>query len=252
MKKSRRRFAPLHACLMIAAAMPALAIPPVTISPGGGEGIQAVFDQCSTSSWSAVDNADSYELVVYEMDSSGAESERLVIHERIPGGGVVWTPDAASCLTTGRVYAWAVRTRVDGEDQIWSELAMFRVIEPRAAELERGIRRIRERMAEDEVAAARAPIAPEAGGDVVSGSGSQGLEVAGNETAGTGDFMVDTNGKVFDITAFHYRRVCTANRGGSSATASPCSDLIGSGQGVMTGGGCDCGGWECIVCLESE
>ena len=91
--------------------------------------------------------------------------------------------------------------------------------------------------------------------------------------------MVDTNGKVFgkffDITAFRYRRVCTANPGGSSATSSPCSDLIGSGQGVMTGGGCDCGGWDllvsmpntngtwfcqcsgngmsaCIVCLESE
>ena len=51
---------------------------PVTVSPGDPSEIALIGDACPTFSWSEVEGARHYELVVYRLDEEGEEAEPLL------------------------------------------------------------------------------------------------------------------------------------------------------------------------------
>ena len=106
------------------------AVPPHPVSPGGFEEILGVATACPTFSWSQVEGAGGYEVVVYALDESGetaspgAGNPIPLLRRIVPEGALSWTPPASDCLELFGRYAWAVRA-VDS--QIWSESRLFEV-----------------------------------------------------------------------------------------------------------------------------
>jgi hypothetical protein len=84
---------------------------------------QRLATSCPTFSWSGVEGATGYELMVYRAGPDG-ELEQILRVE-VQGDARGWTPSAAQCPDPGGRYAWAVRAlggRGDGE---WSEVLLF-------------------------------------------------------------------------------------------------------------------------------
>ncbi len=107
---------------------------PAPVSPGGVTGFATVASPCPTFSWSAVEDATGYELVVYAAPAEvgpDAEGElgvaSPVLRTRITGQAQSWTPSAESCLELSGSYAWAVRALGELEAGDWSEGAFFRI-----------------------------------------------------------------------------------------------------------------------------
>ena len=132
------RFLVIGICVLgLAAAWPARAerAAPRPISPGSADAFARAASACPTFSWSGVDGAAGYELVVYETPAgagsaaapSTAASAEPVLRTRIRGDGHSWTPPADDCLALAGGYAWSVRALDGSGEGEWSEAALFAV-----------------------------------------------------------------------------------------------------------------------------
>ena len=109
---------------------------PVAVSPGSESGIAMVRQGCPTFSWSAVQWAEAYRIMVFkavgidiltyeEMDALGY----AVINKEIQGPALSWTPSENERLSNGEFYVWYVQA-VDAHGfGTWSEGRMFIVEE---------------------------------------------------------------------------------------------------------------------------
>lgn len=89
---------------------------PVPVSPGSDTEVVSVWQSCPTFSWSAVDQASSYRIAVFEVvDSEVTTYEDVsamtspVIIKDIPGPALSWTLPAEENLKTGDMYSWYVQ-----------------------------------------------------------------------------------------------------------------------------------------------
>jgi hypothetical protein len=97
--------------------------PPQGISPGSAVAAERAGETCPTFSWSAVDRAAGYELVLYRVgDDGGLTTAR---EQRFPAGASSWTPPAAQCPEPGARHAWAVRALSGKGAGEWSEALLF-------------------------------------------------------------------------------------------------------------------------------
>ncbi len=108
-----------------AAAAPA-ATPPIAGSPGAADRALAVRDGCPTFSWSEVEGRQEYEVAAYRVLEGGIASDAPLLHKRIEGAFLSWTPSLEECLPPGR-YAWVVRANAAAGWTEWSEPRLFEV-----------------------------------------------------------------------------------------------------------------------------
>ncbi|MCX6581021.1 MAG: hypothetical protein NT166_12655 [Candidatus Aminicenantes bacterium] len=87
---------------------------PVTVSPGSETEVATVWQSCPTFSWSAVEQAASYRVAVFEsVDANVANVATYegmaaiaspVVSKDIPGPALSWTLSADEKLKTGSQY----------------------------------------------------------------------------------------------------------------------------------------------------
>lgn len=115
---------------------------PVAVSPGTPTGA-LIGDICPTFNWGAVPDADSYELVVYQVGEEG-EVARAVLRRRISGAANGWTPALDQCLERGGQYAWSVRAVGSNATSNWAPPSLFEVASgPSEAEFEEALTVVR-------------------------------------------------------------------------------------------------------------
>ncbi len=143
---------------------------PAGVSPGGSTGFE-LAEACPSFSWTAVEEAGGYELLVVEVAEGAAEP---ALEARVPAGALSWTPAADRCLAPGGRYAWTVRP-LTGE---WSEALLFTVAPPAAMDLEGALAVLREALASEpeaaaavlsELAGAASPAEPDGASEAVEG-----------------------------------------------------------------------------------
>ena len=75
------------------------------MSPGGTRQLRRIAQSCPSFSWGLVEGAARYELVVYELTGEapgeGTEPRAPVIHTRVRGTALSWTPSVERCLEPG-------------------------------------------------------------------------------------------------------------------------------------------------------
>lgn len=107
---------------------------PRAISPQG-PGIASVHTVCPTFSWTGVDGALGYEVLIHDLprtDSDeatgiGSRPTTLVLQHSLPGGALSWTPSANECLKTFGRYSWTVRALGASTPSAWSEPQAFEI-----------------------------------------------------------------------------------------------------------------------------
>jgi hypothetical protein len=109
---------------------------PVAVSPGSDTEVVSVWQSCPTFSWSAVGQASSYRIAVFETVypkltsyEEMAEMQSPVVSEDIPGPALSWTLSSEKRLKTGSMYAWYVQA-VDANGNSlgnWSGGKIFKV-----------------------------------------------------------------------------------------------------------------------------
>jgi hypothetical protein len=125
---------------------------PLPVSPGTADAVALVEARCPTFSWSGVEGAAGYELLVVP---AGAEAEaeeelRAVVRTRVPGSARSYTPALGSCLERGGSYGWLVRA-LDRNDQPgeWSEARAIEVAAgPDLADVESALEILRAHLAD--------------------------------------------------------------------------------------------------------
>ncbi len=95
---------------------------PMSVSPGDTSMPVLIGDACPTFSWSEVEGARSYELVVYRLVDERDMAEPL-LRQSFAGSVESWTPPLRQCLEPGGRYAWSVRAEGG-----WSEPRLFEVV----------------------------------------------------------------------------------------------------------------------------
>jgi hypothetical protein len=109
---------------------------PVAVSPGSDTEVASVWQSCPTFSWSAVKQAASYRLAIFELVDSQVTSyantaamSSPVISKDIPGPALSWTLSSEEGLNTGNMYAWYVQAVDDNGDALgnWSNGKIFKV-----------------------------------------------------------------------------------------------------------------------------
>ena len=104
------------------------------VSPVGEEVVAVIGQNCPQFSWSYVEGAAGYEVVVFEGEERLSYEEKAsfseaLIEKVIASPGLTWAPEGGGCLKSGKGYVWYVRA-VDAKGPgIWSEGARFRVDE---------------------------------------------------------------------------------------------------------------------------
>jgi hypothetical protein len=109
---------------------------PVAVSPGSDTEVVSIWQSCPTFSWSAVDQASSYRIAVFEVVEpkvmryeSMAAMISPVINKDIPGPALSWTLSSEESLKTGNMYTWYVQA-VDNYGNTmgdWSSGKIFKV-----------------------------------------------------------------------------------------------------------------------------
>lgn len=103
---------------------------PLTVSPMAMPRSPAMTAACPTFSWTSVEGATGYELVVYRLDAkmegAAAPARTPVVRRSLPAGASSWTLDTG-CLDASARYAWSVRASVGDDNGAWSRLARFAV-----------------------------------------------------------------------------------------------------------------------------
>jgi len=109
---------------------------PVAVSPGSDSEVASIWQSCPTFSWSAVDQASSYRIAVFEVVEPkvmGYESMAAmispVINKDIPGPALSWTLSSEESLKTGNMYSWYVQAVDDYGNNMgnWSGGKIFKV-----------------------------------------------------------------------------------------------------------------------------
>ena len=95
---------------------------PIPVSPGGEGEILGTASSCPTFSWGGVAGARTYELAVFELDSS---SEEPILRAEVPGTALGWTPSTDQCLEPG-LYLWSIRLHDDAATE-WPRGRTFEV-----------------------------------------------------------------------------------------------------------------------------
>lgn len=127
---------------------------PVPFSPGSSEGAAIVSWRCPTFHWTATEEAESVDLVVYRVrpEEAAGPPER-VLTATLPGGASGWTPPSEQCLEPGGSYAWSVRSSAAGEAGDWSGTLLFRVPEaPSTTEVREALQTLERFLGESEPA----------------------------------------------------------------------------------------------------
>jgi len=112
---------------------PAAQVVPVAVSPGRARGVAVVSELCPTFSWTSVDWAVGYRVVVFEALGVGAVSyEQIasagtepVLSREIEGRGLSWTPSSEEGLRTGAMYVWYVEAMSPSGPGVWSAGRVF-------------------------------------------------------------------------------------------------------------------------------
>jgi hypothetical protein len=117
----------------------------VPLSPGAERGMSQAGSRCPTFSWTTVDGAAGYEIVVYPLEENKAKARELgrpgstepQWRVRLPAGASSWTPSLSQCLEPGAEYAWSVRALGKGDKTSWSEPSLFQIgTQPSVTEVE--------------------------------------------------------------------------------------------------------------------
>jgi hypothetical protein len=158
---------------------------PVAVSPGRSDAIVPIASRCPTFSWSEVEGATGYELVVVRIGEEGEPGPPVLEHQ-LHGAVYSWTPSLDGCLERGVGYGWSVRAvGLEGATE-WSEPALFGVAAgPSQAELEEALLLVRQHLEAEAVGGER-PSAP--GARLPPGGPSTGRQSA--VTAGAGKVPV--------------------------------------------------------------
>ena len=120
---------------------------PLAVSPGEASKIVLIAAPCPTFTWSEVDGARWYELVVYRLGGEGADEEPI-LQRRLPGDVDGWTPSLEQCLDRGGGYAWSVRAIGRRRASEWSAPALFQVAAgPSVEELEAALEVVQQYLA---------------------------------------------------------------------------------------------------------
>jgi hypothetical protein len=107
---------------------------PVAVSPGADIGIAAVGETCPTFSWTAVDWAAAYNVVIFE--TSGPQVLALeemntiaipILTKQIHGRSLSWTPSSNERLRNGGMYVWYVQAVDTYGTVVSSEGKVFQV-----------------------------------------------------------------------------------------------------------------------------
>jgi hypothetical protein len=109
---------------------------PVAVSPGSDTEAVSVWQSCPTFSWSAVEQASSYRVAVFEVvdpkvmeyeDASAMISPMII--KVIPGPALSWTLSSEESLKTGSMYAWYVQALDAYGNALgnWSKGRIFKV-----------------------------------------------------------------------------------------------------------------------------
>jgi len=101
---------------------------PIAVSPGNPAEALPVEARCPAFSWAISPAAESYDLVVYELGTTG-EEPALRLRQHIPAPVGSWTPDLTRCLERGLRYAWSVRAVSAAALSPWSSPRLFTVAE---------------------------------------------------------------------------------------------------------------------------
>lgn len=169
---------------------------PIAVSPGSSEGSK-IEDRCPTFSWSEVEKASRYDLVVYRIGPEGETANRL-LERQLPGAAQSWTPSLELCLKRGERYAWSVRAAAGGRVSRWSPPSLFEVATgPSMAEFEEAMKVVRRyleaRTSEDGVGWLRetSPEPPVAEPEALPVGGSTSAATALAATAGDPELQVN-------------------------------------------------------------
>jgi len=122
------------------------------ISPGGARDFPQIETRCPTFSWTAVEEAGGYELVVYKLPERDtvltdrrSPNDRLegalrLFRLQLPGRATSWTPAGDHCFDPAERYAWAVRGWQENRQAQWSEPHLFAVADlPTAQEVKEAL-----------------------------------------------------------------------------------------------------------------
>lgn len=89
---------------------------PVAVSPGNDAGIARVEVSCPTFSWTSVEGATSYKVVVFEANGPNMlvynEMEAIaspILFKEIQGQALSWTPSSDERFRSGGMYVWYVQ-----------------------------------------------------------------------------------------------------------------------------------------------
>jgi hypothetical protein len=109
---------------------------PVAVSPGSDMKAVSVWQSCPTFSWSAIDQASSYKIAVFEViDPKVLAYEEMaamaspVVSNDIPGPALSLTLSSEKSLKSGSMYAWYIQA-VDANGNSlgnWSGGKIFKV-----------------------------------------------------------------------------------------------------------------------------
>lgn len=153
--------------------------PPTAVSPGNASKVAVVEGRCPTFTWSQVEGAKSYQLVVYRLGEEGEEA-KPVLRETFAGSVGGWTPSLDRCLDRGGRYAWAVRAKDQKEASEWSSPSLFEVAAGASeAEFEEAVVMVR-----DYLATLREPLFRNAASADKPLQGMEAEEVVEEETPG--------------------------------------------------------------------
>jgi hypothetical protein len=107
---------------------------PVAISPACDAGIARVGVSCPTFSWTGMEWASGYKVVVFEANGlnvlSFEEMEAIaspILSKQIQGQAHSWTPSSDERLSSNTTYVWYVQAMDGFSGGIWSEGKVFKV-----------------------------------------------------------------------------------------------------------------------------
>ncbi len=96
---------------------------PRGVSPGQAHTATTLSNSCPTFSWSGIENAGGYDLILYRVAENGTLESSL--QTQVPGGATSWSPAADQCPASDAQYAWAVRAKGAKGNGPWSEPLFF-------------------------------------------------------------------------------------------------------------------------------